>query len=126
MVIEDFRGQCNNCQLYSYHMLNPGGVHYVFWVQGRAIGKAIDFPHIVISNGIDFYNFGIRNRTDFQDFSVRFTVLVYFIRKFGIYKVDYTFSKNWYKEWRVCFLSLDGTSPTKIWSSASCGMLSLR
>ena len=62
----------------------PGAALHIFWLQGRAIGKGIDFPHIGISKGIDFYNFGIRNGINFQDSGIRITVLVYFTRKIGI------------------------------------------
>ena len=40
-------------------VLSPGGggVLYIFWVRGRAIGKGIDFHDFGIGNGIDFRNF---------------------------------------------------------------------
>ena len=38
-----------------------GGVLYVFWVRGRAIGKGIDFHEFGIRNGINF-------DFDFDDF----------------------------------------------------------
>ena len=59
----------------------PGGLLYIFWVRGRAIGK-----------GIDFHDFGIRNGIDFHDFGIRRTVSIFAIfagsgmhfRKIGI------------------------------------------
>ena len=45
-----------------------GGVLYIFWVRGRAIGKGIDFREFGIRNGIDFHDFGIRNGIDFFNF----------------------------------------------------------
>ena len=50
-----------------------GGVLYIFWVRGHAIGK-----------GIDFHDFGIRNGIDFRNFR-------------NWYTVGYAFSENWYK-----------------------------
>ena len=50
-----------------------GGLLYIFWVRGRAIGK-----------GIDFHDFGIRNGIDFRNFR-------------NWYRVGYAFSENWYK-----------------------------
>ena len=50
-----------------------GGVLYIFWVRGRAIGK-----------GIDFYDFGVRNGIDFRNFR-------------NWYTVRYAFSENCYK-----------------------------
>ena len=58
-------------------LLHPGagggGVLYIFWVRGRAIGK-----------GIDFHDFGIRNGIDFRNFR-------------NWYRVGHPFSENWYK-----------------------------
>ena len=90
----------------------------VFRVRGGAIGKGMDFPDIGIKNGVNFHNFGMRNSTDFQDFGMKYNFGYTFSKSW--YKVGYTFSKNWYKE-GVCFRSLNGTSPTKIWSSAPPG-----
>ena len=39
--------------------VTPGGVLYIFWVRGRAIGKGIDFHDFGIRNGINFRNFAI-------------------------------------------------------------------
>ena len=50
----------------------PGGeVLYIFWVQGHAIEKGIDFHDFGIRNGIDFHDFGIRNGITFRDFHNR-------------------------------------------------------
>ena len=38
-----------------------GGVRYISWVRGRAIGKGINFHDFGIRNGIDFHDFGIRS-----------------------------------------------------------------
>ena len=46
----------------------PGGVLYIFWVRGRAIGKGINFHDFGIRNGIDFHDFGIRNGINFRNF----------------------------------------------------------
>ena len=54
-------------------LIPGGGVLYIFWVRGRAIGK-----------GIDFHDFGIRNGIDFRNFR-------------NWYRVGYAFSENWYK-----------------------------
>ena len=35
-----------------------GGVLYISWVRGRAIGKGIDFHDFGIRNGIAFHDFG--------------------------------------------------------------------
>ena len=62
---------CNNFMLILYSSAivhvwlygtgHPGGgVRYIFWVRGRAIGKGIDFNDFGIRNGINFRNFGIR------------------------------------------------------------------
>ena len=48
-------------------------VLYTFWVQGRAIGKGINFHDLGIRNGINFCNF--RNW----------------------FRVGYAFSESWYK-----------------------------
>ena len=56
-----------------------GGILYIFWVRGRAIGKGIDFHEFGIRNGIDFCNF--RNW----------------------YRVGYAFSENWYKVGYIFF-----------------------
>ena len=61
-----------------------GGLLYIFWVRGRAIGKGIDFHDFVIRNGINFHDFVIRNGIDFRNFH-------------NWYKVGYAFSENWYK-----------------------------
>ena len=45
-----------------------GGVLYIFWLRGRAIGKGIDFHDFGIRNGIDFHDFGIRNGVNFHNF----------------------------------------------------------
>ena len=88
-----------------------GGVLYIFWVRGRAIGKGIDFHDFGIRNGIDFHEFGIRNGITFRDFHNWYWIRYPFSEnwyKVGYiflknwYKVGYTFWKNWYKE-RVCF-----------------------
>ena len=88
-----------------------GGVLYIFWVRGRAIGKGIDFHDFGIRNGIDFHDFGIRNGINFRNFHNWYSVGYAFSEnwyKVGYiflknwYKVGYTFRKNWYKE-RVCF-----------------------
>ena len=50
-----------------------GGLLYIFWVRGRAIGK-----------GIDFHDFGIRNGIDFRNFR-------------NWYRVGYAISGKWYK-----------------------------
>ena len=47
-----------------------GGLLYIFWVRGRAIGKGIDFHDFGIRNGIDFHGFGIRNGINFHDFGI--------------------------------------------------------
>ena len=88
-----------------------GGVLYIFWVRGRAIGKGIDFHDFGIRNGIEFHDFGIRNGINFRNFVIGTGSGMHF-RKIGIksgiyflknwYKVGYEFWKNWYKE-RVCF-----------------------
>ena len=59
-----------------------GGVLYIFWVRGRAIGKGIDFHDFGIRNGIDFDEFGIRNGITFRDFH-------------NLYWIRYPFSENW-------------------------------
>ena len=67
------------------NILYPGGgVLYIFWVRGRAIGKGIDFHEFGIRNGIDLHDFGIRNGIDFFNFC-------------NWYRVGYAFSENWYK-----------------------------
>ena len=88
-----------------------GGVLYIIWVWGRAIGKGIVFHDCGIRNGIDFHDFGIRNGIDFRNvcnwyrigyaFSENWYKVGYIFLK-NWYKVGYTFWKNWYKE-RVCF-----------------------
>ena len=89
----------------------PGGVLYIFWVRGRAIGKGIDFHDFGIRNGINFHDFGIRNGINFCNFHNWYSVGYAFSEnwhKVGYiflknwYKVGYAFRKNWYKE-RVCF-----------------------
>ena len=86
-----------------------GGVLYIFWVRGRAIGKGIDFHGFGIRN--DFHDFGIRNGINFRNFHNLYRVGYAFSEnwyKVGYiflknwYNVEYTFWKNWYKE-RVCF-----------------------
>ena len=77
-----------------------GGVPYIFWVRGRAIGK-----------GIDLHDFGIRNGITFRDFNNWYWIQYPFSENW--YKVGYISSKNWYevgyaslKNWymeRVCF-----------------------
>ena len=47
-----------------------GGILYIFWVRGRAIGKGIDFHDFGIRNGIDFHDFGIRNGIDVRNFAI--------------------------------------------------------
>ena len=88
-----------------------GGVLYIFWVRGRAIGKGIDFHDFVIRNGINFHDFVIRNSINFRNFHNWYKVGYAFSEnwyKVGYiflkswYKVGCTFWKNWYKE-RVCF-----------------------
>ena len=50
-------------------VLGPGGgVLYIIWVRGRAIGKGIVFHDFGIRNGIDFHDFGIRNGIDVRNF----------------------------------------------------------
>ena len=102
-----------------------GGVLYIFWVRGPAIGMGIDFHDFGIRNGIDFHDFGRRNGINFRHFHNLYRVGYAFSEnwyKVGYiflkdwYKVGYTFWKNWYKE-PVCFWNLDGTSPSKSWSS---------
>ena len=61
-----------------------GGLLYIFWVRGRAMGKGIDFHDFGIRKGIDFHDFGIRNGIDFRNFP-------------NWYRVGYAFSENWYK-----------------------------
>ena len=61
-----------------------GGVLYIFWVRGRAIGKGIDFHDFGIRNGIDFHDFGIRNGINFRNFH-------------NWYNVGYASSEHWYK-----------------------------
>ena len=61
-----------------------GGVLYIFWVRGRAIGK-----------GIDFHDFGIRNGINFRNFHNWSSVGYAFSENW--YKVGYAFSENWYK-----------------------------
>ena len=40
------------------YLRNPGGgLLYIFWVRGLAIGKGIDFHDFGIRNGINFHNF---------------------------------------------------------------------
>ena len=60
---------------------NPGGVLYIFWVRGRAIGKGINVHDFGIRNGIDFHDFGIRNGINFHNFH-------------NLYRVGYAFSEN--------------------------------
>ena len=95
------------------HRVDPGGggVLYIIWVRGRAIGKGIVFHDFGIRNGIDFHDFGIRNGIDFRNFCNWYRIGYAFSEnwyKVGYiflknwYKVGYTFWKNWYKE-RVCF-----------------------
>ena len=62
-----------------------GGVLYIFWVRGRAIGKGIDFHDFGIRNGIDFHDFGIRNGIDFHNFQNWYIIgSGMHFRKFGI------------------------------------------
>ena len=61
-----------------------GGVLYIFWVRGRAIGKGIDFHDFGLRNGIDFHDFGIRNGIDFHNFQ-------------NWYRVENALSEIWYK-----------------------------
>ena len=72
-----------------------GGVLYIFWVRGRAIGKGIDFHDFGIRNGIDFHEFGIRNGITFRDFHNWYWIRYPFSENW--YKVGYIFSKNCYK-----------------------------
>ena len=51
--------------LFSSNITIPGGALHIFWVQGRAIGKGINFPDIGVKNSINFHNFSIRNGTEF-------------------------------------------------------------
>ena len=55
---------------YAVAALEPGGggVLYIFWVRGRAIGKGIDLHDFGIRNGIDFHDFGIRNGINSRNF----------------------------------------------------------
>ena len=46
----------------------PGGLLYIFWVRGRAIGKGIDSHDFGVRNGIDFHDFGIRNGINVHNF----------------------------------------------------------
>ena len=46
-----------------------GGVLYIFWVRGRAIGKGIDFHDFGIRNGIDFHEIWYKERYHFSRFS---------------------------------------------------------
>ena len=70
-------------------------MHYIYYGYGDVPSKSVSIfqywyaINYGITNGINFHNYGMRNGTDFQDFGMK-------------YKVEYTFSKNWYKE-RVCF-----------------------
>ena len=89
----------------------PGGVLYIIWVRGRAIGKGIVFHDFGIRNGIDFHDFGIRSGIDFRNFCNWYRIgyafsenwyKVEYICLKNWYKVGETFWKNWYKE-RVCF-----------------------
>ena len=118
MLTQFCTAQKSSCRVITFFTGNPRGALHIFRVRGRAIGKGIDFPDIGIKNGINFHNFSMSNGTDFQNFRMK-------------YKAGYTFSKYWYKE-RVYFFkklvlvtgmfsSLDGTSPTNIWSSATPG-----
>ena len=66
------------------HPGEGGGLLYIFWVRGRAIGQGIDFHDFGIRNGIDFHEFGIRNGITFRDFH-------------NWYRIGYSFSDNWYK-----------------------------
>ena len=73
-----------HCHLLLYvkrKIVAPGGLLYIFWVRGRAIGKGINFHDFGIRNSIDFHDFGIRNGIDFCNW----------------YRVGYAFSENWYK-----------------------------
>ena len=58
-----------------------GGVLYIVWVRGRAIGKGIDFHEFGIRNCTDFHDFGIRNGIDFCNFR-------------NWHRVGYAFSEN--------------------------------
>ena len=60
-----------------------GGVLYIFWVRGRAIGKGIDFHDFGIRNGIEFHDFGIRNGINFRNFAIGIGSGMHF-RKIGI------------------------------------------
>ena len=82
-------GRRQLCSRYS----RGGGVRYIFWVRGRAIGKGIDFHHFGIRNGIDFHDFGIRNGIKFRNFHNWYRV-GYAFSENG-YKVGYMFLKNW-------------------------------
>ena len=65
-------------------LLSPGGgVLYIFWVRGRAIGKGIDFHDFGIRNGIEFHDFGIRNGINFRNFAIGIGSGMHF-RKIGI------------------------------------------
>ena len=64
-----------------YYPLGGGGALHIFWIQGRAVGKGIDFPDIDTRNSINFHNFGVRIRINFQDFGMK-------------YMVGYIFSQN--------------------------------
>ena len=55
-----------------------GGVLYIFWVRGRAVGKGIDFHDFGIRNGINFHHFGIRNGVK-EDVSSKFFKKNFFI-----------------------------------------------
>ena len=77
-----------------------GGVLYIFWVRGRAIGKDIHFHEFGIRNGINFRNFDNWYRVGYA-FSENWYKVGYIFLK-NWYKIGYTFRKNWYKE-RVCF-----------------------
>ena len=70
--------------IFGVFVARGGGLLYIFWVRGRAIGKGIDFHDFGIMNGIDFHDFGIRNGIDFRNFR-------------NWYRVVYAFSENWYK-----------------------------
>ena len=73
-----------------------GGVLYIFWIRGRAIGKGIDLHDFGISgirNGIDLQDFGIRNGIDLQDFGIRNGIN--FQNFLNWYRVGYAFSENW-------------------------------
>ena len=60
-----------------------GGVLYIFWVRGRAIGKGIDFHDFGIRNSIEFHDFGIRNGINFRNFAIGIGSGMHF-RKIGI------------------------------------------